>query len=120
MCGVFGVYGHPNGKSIVKTGIWAEQHRGQDAAGVACLRITGETWDYTNWMPGQPDNNSLPENENRLVFWGRGTITPTWNDYVPVLQIRPEDRVWGYAVEFDTPPTALEETTWGQITATFH
>ncbi len=41
MCGVFGVYGHPNGKNIVKTGIWAEQHRGQDAAGVACLRITG-------------------------------------------------------------------------------
>ena len=82
--------------------------------------ITGETWDYTNWMPGQPDNNSPPENENRLVFWGEGTITPTWNDYVPVLQYLPEDRVWGYAVEFDTPPTALQETTWGRVKETFH
>jgi amidophosphoribosyltransferase len=42
MCGVFGVFGHSNGKHIAKTGIWAEQHRGQDAAGVACLRITGQ------------------------------------------------------------------------------
>ncbi len=41
MCGVFGVFGHPNGKQIAKTGIWAEQHRGQDAAGLAGLRITG-------------------------------------------------------------------------------
>lgn len=39
MCGVFGVFGHSNGKQIAKTGIWAEQHRGQDAAGIACLRI---------------------------------------------------------------------------------
>ncbi len=41
MCGVFGAFGHPNGKQITKTGIWAEQHRGQDACGLACLQITG-------------------------------------------------------------------------------
>ncbi len=41
MCGVFGAFGHPNGKLIAKTGIWAQQHRGQDAAGIAGLRITG-------------------------------------------------------------------------------
>jgi len=39
MCGIFGIFGHPNGKQIAKTGIWAEQHRGQDAAGIACLKI---------------------------------------------------------------------------------
>jgi amidophosphoribosyltransferase len=39
MCGVFGIFGHPNGKQIAKTGIWAEQHRGQDAAGIAGLKI---------------------------------------------------------------------------------
>ncbi len=39
MCGIFGIFGHSNGKQIAKTGIWAEQHRGQDAAGIACLRI---------------------------------------------------------------------------------
>jgi amidophosphoribosyltransferase len=41
MCGILGVFGHSNGKQIAKTGIWAQQHRGQDAAGLASLRITG-------------------------------------------------------------------------------
>ncbi|MFH1143715.1 MAG: amidophosphoribosyltransferase [Candidatus Eisenbacteria bacterium] len=41
MCGVFGIFGHENGKLITKTGTWAQQHRGQDACGLACLRITG-------------------------------------------------------------------------------
>ncbi|MFA5129052.1 MAG: amidophosphoribosyltransferase [Patescibacteria group bacterium] len=39
MCGVFGIFGHPNGKQIAKTGIWTLQHRGQDAAGISCLRL---------------------------------------------------------------------------------
>jgi len=41
MCGVFGAFGHPNGKQITRTGIWAQQHRGQDACGLAGLRVTG-------------------------------------------------------------------------------
>jgi len=83
--------------------------------------ISGDPWGYTNWMPGQPDNNSPPENENRLVLWGEGIIAPTWNDYVDDRTASPpEDRVWGYIVEFDTPPTPVLETTWGQIKGTFH
>lgn len=39
MCGVFGIFGCSNGKHITKTGIWTEQHRGQAAAGIACLRL---------------------------------------------------------------------------------
>lgn len=82
--------------------------------------ITGEVWDYTHWMPGQPDNNSPPVNENRLLFWGEGAITPTWNDYVEAPPLYPlEDRVWGYVVEFDTPPVGVEETSWGQIKALY-
>jgi amidophosphoribosyltransferase len=41
MCGIFGAFGHANGKQITKTGIWAQQHRGQDACGLAALKITG-------------------------------------------------------------------------------
>jgi hypothetical protein len=84
--------------------------------------ITGESWDYTDWLPGQPDNNYLPGyNENRLVFWGQGAMTPTWNDYVDAIDpiYPPEDRVWGYTVEFDTPPVPVGEITWGQIKAAF-
>jgi amidophosphoribosyltransferase len=39
MCGIFGIFGHQNGKEITKTGIWSQQHRGQDAAGFACLKM---------------------------------------------------------------------------------
>lgn len=39
MCGVFGIFGHKNGKEITKAGIWALQHRGQEAAGIAYLKI---------------------------------------------------------------------------------
>lgn len=38
MCGIFGIFGHPNGKEIAKTGIWALQHRGQDGAGIASYK----------------------------------------------------------------------------------
>jgi beta-lactam-binding protein with PASTA domain len=39
--------------------------------------VTGEPWGYTNWLAGQPDNW---QDEDYLMFWGLGSITPTWND----------------------------------------
>jgi hypothetical protein len=30
--------------------------------------VTGETWSYANWSPGQPDNG-LPEGQDFLIFW---------------------------------------------------
>lgn len=42
MCGIFGVFGHPQGKVIAKTGSWTIQSRGQGAAGITCLKILSE------------------------------------------------------------------------------
>ena len=40
--------------------------------------VTGEAWEYTNWYPGEPNNNS--GNEDYLTTW----VTPgTWNDVFP-------------------------------------
>lgn len=39
MCGVFGIFGHPQGKIIARTGLWTNQSRGQGAAGIACSKI---------------------------------------------------------------------------------
>src|SRR5260370_6741933 len=34
MCGIFGVYGHPEAANITYLGLHALQHRGQEAAGI--------------------------------------------------------------------------------------
>jgi hypothetical protein len=40
--------------------------------------VTGETWGYTNWNPGEPNDNYGPGSENHLATWGSGTWR--WND----------------------------------------
>lgn len=41
--------------------------------------VTGESWDYTAWSPGEPNNSG--GNEDVLVFFGAGNSrTPRWND----------------------------------------
>lgn len=44
--------------------------------------VTGETWSYSNWGPGQPDNGAGESNENRVHFFSGLGSTPasTWND----------------------------------------
>ncbi|MCO5297795.1 MAG: PEP-CTERM sorting domain-containing protein [Fimbriimonadaceae bacterium] len=42
--------------------------------------VTGETWSYTNWAGGEPNNSG--GSENWLQFFGHGLNNPygTWND----------------------------------------
>ncbi len=45
-CGVFGVWGHPNGARSCYLGLYAQQHRGQESAGIAVsngTRLVGHT-----------------------------------------------------------------------------
>lgn len=41
MCGVFGIFGHPEGKLLTIEGISSLQHRGQDATGMAAYEFNG-------------------------------------------------------------------------------
>lgn len=36
MCGIFGIYGHPEAANLAYLGLHALQHRGQESAGIAC------------------------------------------------------------------------------------
>ena len=40
-CGLFGVYGHPGAAVLTQLGLFAQQHRGQESAGI-CTTAGGE------------------------------------------------------------------------------
>jgi hypothetical protein len=98
---------------------WAEGPwlGGSDAASEGNWQwVTGEPWDYTSWLGGQPDNwNDI---ENYLCFWGNWsdetppTAEPTWNDATD-----PQSSIYSYVVEYDElveadtePPTISSVT----------
>jgi len=39
--------------------------------------ITGETWSYSNWAPGQPDDNG---EQDYLAFWNNPAYPGQWDD----------------------------------------
>jgi hypothetical protein len=68
--------------------------------------VTGETWSYTNWWPGEPNGTigyilQFDDNE------GNPPVPGYWNDYDPNS---PEP---GYIVEYNAPaPVPLPSAIW--------
>lgn len=76
--------------------------------------VTGETWSYTNWMPGEPNNttpfNNNADNEDRLQYMLKQGVIG-WNDcrgdYTPYPNIgRPGHP--SCIVEWDALPVAID------------
>lgn len=62
--------------------------------------VTGESWGYTHWAPGEP-NQAQGNQEDHLHFYAAGTVAqPTWND------LRQNQFVPGFVVESPNPPLA--------------
>jgi hypothetical protein len=69
----------------------------------------GEPWVYSNWAPGEPNNGGDLHDESTVEIHADGE----WND-IHVDVLRP-----GYVVEFDAPPSPVQESTWGAIKGLF-
>lgn len=41
MCGIFGVYGHPDAAALTQLGLYSLQHRGQESAGIVAVDDSG-------------------------------------------------------------------------------
>lgn len=67
--------------------------------------VTGETWAYTNWTSGKPNNLNngvLGTDEDALAYWSTGE----WNDLPDTKDIFGPGGtryIQGYVAEFDTP-----------------
>ena len=64
--------------------------------------VTGETWQYTAWSPGEPNNGggNGAASEDFLVF---RTINGRWNDFGTATT-----GAEGYLVEYDVPKPAFD------------
>ncbi len=65
--------------------------------------VTGESWSYTNWAPGEPNNGDGYYEEDSLSFDNVET-TGTWNDLPYVDNLWGDDDfqyILGYIVEYE-------------------
>jgi len=77
---------------------------------------TDESWDYTYWAVGEPNN--LAGNEDWLHFYtnynmGELTPGPTWND----ASITSPER--GFLIEWNSDPSPTERSSWGRIKSSY-
>lgn len=86
---------------------------------------TGESWEYTNWAPGRPDNGNGAYQEDSLEFYSAipNTPAPTWND-----QPFDDSNCGGYVVERNDDPNhpnlairlSQVELSWQSATNTWY
>lgn len=69
--------------------------------------ITGEVWNYTNWEPSQPDDNTAAGPEIYLRYWQRDT--DTWNDQ------RNDSETHGHIIEWSADCNGDGIVDYGQI-----
>jgi len=68
--------------------------------------VTGETWSYTNWSDGEPNDDGA-EGYLMTVWWNTSN---QWNDegYTPY-------EVHGIIIEYGSTSVPLETSTWGRV-----
>ncbi len=74
--------------------------------------VNGETWNYTNWVSGEPNNLFYQGYgfENALILFGDGQWNDSpdgWNKYSN--ERNPGSYGGGYVVEYDTSPAPVPE-----------
>ena len=88
---------------VTGTGVWAGgyQKQGSSTPDANWNWVTREPWSYTNWYPGEPNDNPPPENdkENYQVLL---TYSGLWNDSPQSASNK------NYLVEWDTDPGLIE------------
>jgi len=93
-----GEFWYPSGGHFHGPWLGGFQPGGSPEPGGNWQWVTGETWSYSNWFPGQPDNYG--GDQNRLIFYN-DQLSPSdrWDDLNEF-----EAPIRGFVVERPTPP----------------
>lgn len=95
------------------------QEAGSAEPGSGWRWVTDETWIYTFWAIGEPNNaGSGPSGvEDCLQFYGANGAPGNWND-ADMLNI-PVGGAPGYIVEYEYAPVDAIKATWGAVKALY-
>jgi hypothetical protein len=88
-----------------KVGVWLGGLQPDSSCEPGCgwAWVTSEKWSYTNWAPGEP-NNQPGYNESRLHYWSGFS----WNDAIP-------EHLSGSALEWSADCNSDNIVDYGQI-----
>ncbi len=75
--------------------------------------VTGESFTYSNWAAGQPNNSG--GNENRIQLGGQAAIAGTWNDANDTASTYGR----GFVIEYNTKPEPAPEIFFGEYVSPY-
>lgn len=74
--------------------------------------VTGESFVYTNWNDGEP-NNALNKPEDYLMYWWEaGASSGRWNDTTLTSCVEDFCSSWGFIVEYAPAPVPTPSALW--------
>jgi len=83
------------------------QPAGSQEPGGGWVWVTGETWSYSHWNGGEPNNNG--SEDAALIYSGATPYRGYWNDENSSSRPLPNEEPYGFVVEYEAGSNVVPE-----------